>query len=437
MTNETAAPWNPQPGPAEPPSSRSEINLSWFAPFGMIGLSLVNFFYRLITLGIYDFWARTEVRKRLWSAIRLNGEPLVYTGTGKELFLGFLIVFGVVLLPIMLISFGAVFAFGPRSTFFQIFNVALYAFAFFLFGVGIFRAQRYRLLRTTWRGIRGSLSGDSWKYGLTYFLTILLVPLTLGWIVPWRTTKLQSMITNNAYFGDQPFSFKGGSGPLYGPFALLWFGVLFLSIGTFMIIGIIMQMVQRALGPGALEPGFKMPSEIAAYLSFVTLSILAVGYLLYLFISAWYRSRTINHFAQCTHFDDARFEGRVTGGGLLWIDITNLLIQILGVVLMLIPVLIIIALIAAAGLGPQEANLQSSQIGLANGFLAVFAPISVLILALSFTLLLPVTQARSMGYLIRNLSLNGSVDVDKISQSTAQQMSTGEGLAQAFDIDAF
>ncbi len=437
MTNETAAPWNPQPGPAEPPSSQSEINLSWFAPFGMIGLSLVNFFYRLITLGIYDFWARTEVRKRLWSAIRLNGEPLVYTGTGKELFLGFLIVFGVVLLPIMLISFGAVFAFGPNSPYVGAVSAAIYVLVFFLFGVGIFRAHRYRLLRTTWRGIRGSLSGDSWKYGLTYFLTMLLIPLTFGWIVPWRTTKLQSMITNNAHFGDQPFSFKGGSGPLYGPFALLWFGVLFVFFGALMMIGAITHMVQTALGPGALEPGFKLPPEIAAYLGFVSLSIVAVGYLLYLFISAWYRSRTINHFAKCTHFDDARFEGRVTGGGLLWIDITNLLIQILGVILMLIPVSIIFALLAAAGLSPPEAGLQSPQPGLANGFLAVFAPISVLILALSFTLLLPVTQARSMGYLIKNLSLNGNVDVDKISQSTAQQMSTGEGLAQAFDIDAF
>lgn len=438
MTNETAQPWSQPQNPPQPPQVKTELDVSWFAPFGMIGLSLANFFYRLVTLGIYDFWARTEVRKRLWSAIRLNGEPLVYTGTGKELFLGFLIVFGIVLLPIMLISFGAVFAFGPNSPYVGAVSVAIYIVVFFLFGVGIYRAQRYRLSRTTWRGIRGSLSGDSWKYGLAYFLTMLLIPLTLGWIVPWRTTRLQSAITNNAHFGDQPFSFKGGSGPLYGPFAMMWFGVLFITIGAFIVIVIVMQSVHSALGPQALEPGFKMPPEIAAYISFVTFGVLGLAYLFYLFISAWYRARTINHFAQCTHFDEARFEGRLTGAGLLWIDITNLLIQMLGVLLMLIPLAVLIGIVAAIGAVPSEDVLQTTvRPGAASTVAAVIAPIFMLILALSFTLLLPVTQARSMGYLIRNLKLVGNVDVDQIAQSTAQQMSTGEGLAQAFDIDAF
>ena len=176
------------------------LELSWLSPIGMIGLSIANFIYRLFTLGIYDFWARTEVRKRLWSAIRLDGEPLVYTGTGKELFLGFIIVFGLVLLPMLLLSAGIILVFGPTSPVAQLFPLALYVFIFLLFGVAIYRAQRYRLLRTSWRGIRGSLDGNSWNYGWTYFWTFLLIPLTLGWIIPWRTTKLQTLITNDAMF---------------------------------------------------------------------------------------------------------------------------------------------------------------------------------------------------------------------------------------------
>ena len=57
---------------------------------------MVNLLLRVLTLGIYHFWAKTEVRKRIWSAIRINDEPLTYTGRGMELFLGFLIVFLVV-----------------------------------------------------------------------------------------------------------------------------------------------------------------------------------------------------------------------------------------------------------------------------------------------------------------------------------------------------
>ena len=56
----------------------------------MIGLGFINGILKVLTLGLYSFWAKTEVRRRIWSATRLNGEPLSYTGTGKELFLGFL-----------------------------------------------------------------------------------------------------------------------------------------------------------------------------------------------------------------------------------------------------------------------------------------------------------------------------------------------------------
>ena len=76
------------------------IDVTWRgSPWSLTGLSFLNFLLSVVTLGIYSFWGKTEVRKRIWSSVRLNGEPLVYTGTGKELFLGFLIIFGVFLLP--------------------------------------------------------------------------------------------------------------------------------------------------------------------------------------------------------------------------------------------------------------------------------------------------------------------------------------------------
>ena len=67
------------------------LALAWKQQSGLIGLSIVNFILRILTLGIYHFWGKTEVRRRIWSAVRLNGEPLEYTGTGKELFIGFLV----------------------------------------------------------------------------------------------------------------------------------------------------------------------------------------------------------------------------------------------------------------------------------------------------------------------------------------------------------
>lgn len=413
------------------PSHGERLELTWLRPIGMVTLSIANFFYRIVTLGIYDFWARTEVRKRLWSAIRINGEPLVYTGTGKELFLGFLIVFGVVLLPILIFTVAVVLIFGPNSMITGLIQFTLYLAIFFLVGVAIYRAQRYRLLRTSWRGIRGNLEGSSRPYALTYFFTLLAIPLTLGWIIPWRTTKLQSLITNNVRFGSEAFSFRGTSGPLYGPFALLWFGVLALFLVASVIMGLVIGSIQGSLAEG-VEPSDETKQSIAL----VMLLVIALAYVFYLFISAWYRSRTINHFAACTHFDAARFKGTVTGAGLLWIDITNLAILISGSVLVLLLTSLVVGgvyLLTPAMIPADPESMMSMQVLAAT----IAGPILIFVAALSFTLLLPVTQARSMGYLFDNLALEGTVDVNKISQSTADPMTTGEGLAQAFDIDAF
>src|ERR1700680_3803714 len=82
---------------ASPTSAVSAPHISWVhPPGGFAGLSLLNGVLRILTLGVYHFWGKTEVRQRIWSAVRIDGEPLEYRGTGGELCRGFLIVFFVI-----------------------------------------------------------------------------------------------------------------------------------------------------------------------------------------------------------------------------------------------------------------------------------------------------------------------------------------------------
>jgi uncharacterized membrane protein YjgN (DUF898 family) len=207
-------------GPLSPTPDRSSLRLSWLQPAGLFALSFVNLGLKFLTLGLYGFWAKTEIRRRLWSAVRLEGEPLSYTGTGRELFLGFLVIFGLVMLPILLFNVGLMLAFGPEAA--QLGNLVLYPVIFFLIGIGTYRAQRYRLTRTNWRGIRGALVGSDTSYAWTYIWTALLIPFTLGWIIPWRTTRLQKIMTEDTRFGDRLLTFTAEAGPLYKPFAVMW-----------------------------------------------------------------------------------------------------------------------------------------------------------------------------------------------------------------------
>ena len=62
---------------------------------------------------------------------------------------------------------------------------------------------------------------------------------------------------------------------------------------------------------------------------------------------------------------------------------------------------------------------------------------NILLTLVSLGILRPVAMARTAKYFVDNLSLDGPIDVAGIAQSTAARSRTGEGLAQAFDIDAF
>jgi uncharacterized membrane protein YjgN (DUF898 family) len=58
----------------------------------LYGIFLSNLLWTLLTLTVFRFWAKTRMRRYLWSRTSLNGDRFEYTGTGGELFVGFMIV---------------------------------------------------------------------------------------------------------------------------------------------------------------------------------------------------------------------------------------------------------------------------------------------------------------------------------------------------------
>ncbi len=406
-------------------SQREDVSLSWQAPRGLLGLSLSNLVLRILTLGIYHFWAKTEVRKRIWSAVRINGEPLTYTGRGYELFLGFMIVFGALLLPVLLLAVATALLRPPTSMFYNATNLLslILSVGFtFLVGIAIYRAQRYRLARTRWRGVRGSLEGSPMQYAWTYSWTLLLVPLTLGWILPWRRTKLQSLISNNLHFGDRPFRFDADFRPLLGPFAVTWFSAVAIYLA---IVGGPLAYVMLKAG-GSLEPG-AMQRITAEDLSVIAVAVVAATFL-YGLASSWYRARAINHFANHTHYECARFSGELTAWKLIWLTVTNWLILLSGVALLAV-VCVAVALPFANfdnPRAPENAVIISTLPGL--------IPLVVIV---GITMFSPIVQARSAGLIVRHLALTGSAPIAEIAQSAGADQRYGEGLAEAFDVDAF
>jgi uncharacterized membrane protein YjgN (DUF898 family) len=58
----------------------------------------------LVTGGFYRFWLATDIRRALWSGTSVDGHAPEYTGTAKELLIGFLFALAI-LAPLYLIYF--------------------------------------------------------------------------------------------------------------------------------------------------------------------------------------------------------------------------------------------------------------------------------------------------------------------------------------------
>ncbi len=211
----------------------------------LFGLALGTSLLTVLTLGLYRFWMKTRLRRYYWSAIRPGGVPLEYTGLPSEKLLGFLIAvvivafyIGVVNLVLMFASFALLHG-----------NVTAYALSFAgvvpLWFFARYRARRYVLARTRWRGIRFGLEPGAWGYAGRALWHWGLTVLSLGLLWPRKTFWLEKYVTDRTWFGSQPLVQTGRWTMLLRPFLPVVLGVL-ANIGVALVGG---------LGNGALLLG--------------------------------------------------------------------------------------------------------------------------------------------------------------------------------------
>jgi uncharacterized membrane protein YjgN (DUF898 family) len=172
----------------------------------------------LVTVGFYRFWLATDIRRHLWSNTHIDGDAAEYTGRGKELLIGFLFALAI-LVPIYLAYF-LVSVEVERYQEFASFPLFVLFYAFGQFA--IYRARRYRLTRTVWRGVRFWMSGSGWAYAARATLWGLLMLLTLGLALPWREAALERYKMRHSYYGDLQGSFEGRGWEFFKRVWWLW-----------------------------------------------------------------------------------------------------------------------------------------------------------------------------------------------------------------------
>ncbi len=353
----------------------------------IFAIFIVNVLLFILTVGFYRFWGKTRMRRYLWSHFSVGGEGLEYSGTGKELFIGFLIVVFAVLLPL----------FGGLGTWRAYLQITAPEWVFlpeviqtvavaFLIPVALFRARRYRLSRTQWRGIRGGQGGSAWIYGGMSLPFYVLSGLTLGLAWPYFSVRLTTYKMRNTWFGDRQVAFAARAAPLYPPFLKVWgiylglFALFMVAMGLFGTIG---EVGIEEIGAAPAAGGFDEMDGFSVW-SWLIVLVLPLLFFALRIPWLWYRAAETRYFAGQTRYGNLRFAARVSGWQMNKLMLGNLFITI-----------------ATLGLG------------------------------------LPITYRRIGSFLADRFSVHGEEDLAAILQSAAERPRTGEGLADAFDIGDF
>ena len=242
----------------------------------LLGIHVVNVLLILVTLGVYYFWAKTRVRRYLFSQTQFEADRFAYHGTAKELLLGFLKAFVVFLFPIIVLL--GVRDWPGVNANIKAVAASLASILFFIFTpVAIVGSRRYRLSRTSWRGIRFSFRGKAWNFIRIFIKGSFLTGLTFGLYYPVYLTRRQAFMVSHSYFGNEPFEFDGRGRDLLGNYLL------------------------------------------ALVLTLPTLGLCWV----------WFVARKRRFFWNHTRFGSARFRSTVTGGALLGLYVVNGLLLVL------------------------------------------------------------------------------------------------------------
>ncbi len=338
-------------------------------------IAFTNLLLTIVTLGFYRFWATTRTRKYLWSRTRFIDETLEWTGTGLELFIGFLLVLVLFVLPFLFLQFGVqAMIFQGYAGLAITLGFLAFALIFYLSGVATFRMLRYRLSRTFWHGIRGGSDDKGWVYGWSYVWRNIVAIIPLYLLVPWAMTSLWNDRSNEMSFGPHPFRAKAMAGDIYKRF-LLCYLIPFLLV-------IALMFAVYSMGPGLLAPGSDpaaMPPGLVVFIALAVLALYVVLPLIALIFYAKYMRVAIGSLSLATL--DFKFDARSKA----WLKL------ILGDVALVICTL---------GIG------------------AIF---------LSY---------RHWKFFVVHLDATGEISLSELTQSVTAAPGQGEGLADAFDIGA-
>ena len=390
-----------------------------------------------VTLGIYRFWLTTDTRQYLWSNTEVLGEPLEYTGTARELLIGFLIAVAI-LIPFYAFIFLLALSVEQLR---ELAGLVGFVLATLLGHFAVFRARRYRLTRTVFRGVRFHQTGSAWHYALKAVLWWTLVILTLGLAYPIAQARLERFKMRNTWLGNLQGRFEGSAASLFVRGLFMWFIVAGPLIASLIAIGAALDIAAlQQLAENRSEEAFTrfieshpdLSSAFGIAVGALTWAIL-VGMLLYPVFQAmlfrWWTSGL--RFGEMEASSALR-TGEVYACYLRYIG-WSIVFSTIGTFAVLILIAAIASLLWGTGLLQNQWLADASEMLMAISGVALYV-----VFALGYAVIYQVKVRLGIWRAVANSAgLSNPTTLESISSVGAPASAVGEGLADALNVGGF
>jgi uncharacterized membrane protein YjgN (DUF898 family) len=385
----------------------------------------------MVTLGIYRFWLATDVRHFLWSNTEIAGETLEYTGTPFELLIGFLIAIAI-LIPVYAGFFLAALDLGTLG---KLSSVIAFAALGVLGQYAIYRARRYRLTRTIYRGLRFHQEGSAWAYAFRAIMWWIVTALSFGLAYPFQLASLERYKMRNTYYGDLAGRFEAsGFGLLLRglPMWLLVFAPLALAVSEFVgsvdwkaLVEVLAQGGENIMGKiEGSNPGLGAVIVFAMLMGGVSVTVAALLY-------PAFQAIVLRWWSSGLCFGDLEVRSR-----LRMRHVYAAYARFVGYAILFTAAVGTIGAIALVVVG---ALAGVAKLGAGGEILAtLFLLAGYVVTALGFSTIYRATVLLSLWQLgMESLQLSGLSALDKVKATGRPSSAIGEGLADALNVGGY
>ena len=274
-------------------------------PGEYFGIWIVNTLLKIMTIGIYSPWAKVRKRRYFYGNTLLHDCPFDYLADPIVLFKGWLIAAGFFILysagnhfvPLLGLVFGLIF--------------------FLAVPWLVVRSRRYNAVNSAHRNIRFSFRPAYREAYVVFAGLYLLVPLTLGLIIPYVSYRQKRFLVENGSYGSTPFNFAATAGDFYRIYFRAFLAAVAIGVAYVLFIALGITYFSTAQSLASLV---KNPGQISILFAVLFYFLLLVFYFC---MAIYVQTAVANLTWNRTGIVDGRFSSTLRTRDMLWIYLSN------------------------------------------------------------------------------------------------------------------